>query len=109
MKKYDISDKLEIIKKAILNAVPTLKIYLFGSYAYGKPTKNSDIDIYIIIPDDYKNSLTYMMEKTLSNINDNNFPFVDLFFVKESKYLRCIKYSSFEQNICKKGILLYEN
>ena len=29
-----------------------LRIYLFGSYAYGEPTKNSDIDIFVVIRDD---------------------------------------------------------
>ena len=29
-----------------------LGIYLFGSYAYGEPTKNSDIDIFVIIRDE---------------------------------------------------------
>ena len=28
-----------------------LNIYLFGSYAYGKPTESSDIDIYVIVKD----------------------------------------------------------
>ena len=27
-------------------------IYLFGSYAYGEPTENSDIDIYVVVRDD---------------------------------------------------------
>ena len=28
-----------------------LQIYLFGSYAYGEPTDNSDIDILVIVQD----------------------------------------------------------
>ncbi|MDR0721943.1 MAG: nucleotidyltransferase domain-containing protein, partial [Treponema sp.] len=30
-------------------------IYLFGSYAYGTPTEESDIDMYTVIPDSIKN------------------------------------------------------
>jgi len=45
------SNELENIKQLILNTVEADAIYLFGSYAYGIPTKDSDFDIYIVIPD----------------------------------------------------------
>ncbi|MFZ1290134.1 MAG: nucleotidyltransferase domain-containing protein [Melioribacteraceae bacterium] len=47
--------KLErIIKKYITelkkNGIEISKIFLFGSYAYGKPNKDSDIDLLIVSP-----------------------------------------------------------
>ena len=48
----EIKDDLEILKEIILEKVPTDQIWLFGSYAYGTPNKNSDIDIYIVMKDD---------------------------------------------------------
>jgi predicted nucleotidyltransferase len=42
---------INLIKESILKNVAAKYIYLFGSYAYGKPTDKSDIDIYIVIPD----------------------------------------------------------
>jgi len=105
----NISNELEIIKKAVLNAVPAIKIYLFGSYAYGNPDKNSDIDIYVVIPDDYKESMTYMVGKTYENIKNKNFPYIDLFFVNESKYLKRRELFTFEVTIYKKGEVIYEN
>jgi predicted nucleotidyltransferase len=44
--------ELEQIKQIILNTVKTDSIYLFGSYAYGTPTPDSDFDLYVVIPDD---------------------------------------------------------
>jgi predicted nucleotidyltransferase len=32
-------------------AMPVSAIYLFGSYAYGTPSENSDLDIYIVTSD----------------------------------------------------------
>ena len=44
-------EKIDCIKESILKYVLAKYIYLFGSYAYGKPTEKSDIDIYIVIHD----------------------------------------------------------
>ena len=47
---------IETIKKEIvdrLKPVKPHKIILFGSYAYGKPNEESDIDIYVVTNDDF--------------------------------------------------------
>ena len=43
--------KREIIKQ--LKPLNPYKIIIFGSYAYGTPTQNSDIDLYIVSNDDF--------------------------------------------------------
>ena len=43
--------KLEIVER--LKPLNPDKIILFGSYAYGTPTKNSDIDLYVVTNDDF--------------------------------------------------------
>ena len=40
---------LEKIVKRILKVVNPVKIILFGSYAYGNPTKDSDLDLLIVV------------------------------------------------------------
>jgi predicted nucleotidyltransferase len=37
------------IKDIILSTIPVEQIYLFGSYAYGTPNADSDLDIYVIM------------------------------------------------------------
>ena len=47
---------IETIQNELLEALRPLhldKIILFGSYAYGTPHKDSDIDLYIVTNDDY--------------------------------------------------------
>jgi predicted nucleotidyltransferase len=46
-----IQQDLDLIKESVLQAVPAEAIYLFGSYAYGTPDKDSDIDIFVVVPD----------------------------------------------------------
>ena len=44
-------DKSKIVQ-ALMPLIP-VKIILFGSYAYGTPTKDSDIDLYIVTTDNF--------------------------------------------------------
>jgi predicted nucleotidyltransferase len=46
-----ITDQLiQEIKNRIVSEVHPEKIILFGSYAYGNPTKDSDLDLLVILP-----------------------------------------------------------
>ena len=47
----EVQAELEKLKYLIINAVPVEQIYLFGSYAYGTPRKNSDLDLYVVLKD----------------------------------------------------------
>jgi len=46
--------ELDRLKELIVGAVPgwVERIYLFGSYAYGTPHKDSDLDLYVVLKDD---------------------------------------------------------
>jgi predicted nucleotidyltransferase len=48
-----INDELiKEIKNRIVSEVHPEKIILFGSYAYGTPTRDSDVDLLVIMPSD---------------------------------------------------------
>jgi len=51
IKKIEKVDKdlINDVTRRIVEAVDPEKIILFGSYAYGKPSKNSDLDILVIM------------------------------------------------------------
>ena len=51
----NLAERIDNIKESILKFVPARYIYLFGSYAYGNPTEESDIDIYVVTPDNINN------------------------------------------------------
>jgi uncharacterized protein len=40
---------IEEVKKRLIKVYNPLQIYLFGSYAWGSPTEDSDLDLLIII------------------------------------------------------------
>jgi len=83
------------------------KIYLFGSYAYGKPNKDSDIDICVVINDraskrDCLIDIYYALKKIGMNPN------YDLLVYKNSCFYSSENPESVENTIINKGILLYE-
>jgi predicted nucleotidyltransferase len=57
-----VSPEIQRIADTIRQAVPVEKIYLFGSYAYGTPHKDSDYDFYLIIPDGAMRPIEAMQE-----------------------------------------------
>ena len=67
--------KLEIIEK--LKPLNPNKIILFGSYAYGTPNENSDIDLYVVTNDDFipnswreKNKIYKTVSRKIRDIRD---------------------------------------
>jgi uncharacterized protein len=48
MNSKQIKTKLNILVKKIAHDFKPEKIILFGSYVWGKPTKDSDIDLFVI-------------------------------------------------------------
>jgi predicted nucleotidyltransferase len=43
-----VQEQLDRVKEIILSTIPVERIYLFGSYAYGTPNADSDLDIYVM-------------------------------------------------------------
>lgn len=62
---------IETIKKRLVQEYSPLAIYLFGSYAWGKPNENSDLD-FLIIVENIKmldRPFAFKAHKVLSDIN----------------------------------------
>ena len=82
------SDDIAYIKSIILGSVTEniiKKIILFGSYAHGRPSKNSDIDICVIITDN-KNSRTAYLKIALA-LFDRKITPADLLVYREKDFI----------------------
>jgi predicted nucleotidyltransferase len=103
-----INPELSAITKAIAAYTQPVSIYLFGSHAYGHPTPESDIDIYLVIPDmdvdiiELGANIRYELYKKLSAP-------LDLLIGKKSVFERRRKALTLESVIAKQGVLLYGN
>jgi predicted nucleotidyltransferase len=101
------TDKIDNIKESILKFVPAKYIYLFGSYAYGKPTEESDVDIYVVTPDNI-NNFSELYAKIICDLGDKKIFFIDLLLGRETSFNIRKKNNIFEKTIYQKGKLLYE-
>ena len=104
----NINNIVNSIKDSILLHVPAKYIYFFGSHVYGTPHKDSDIDIYLVVPDDSP-SLAHLYGDIISDLSYKNIFVVDLHINRESKFNYRKERSRFEGNIINKGRLIYES
>jgi len=104
----NFADRLDNIKESILKNVPAKYIYLFGSYAYGKPTDKSDIDVYTVIPDSIA-STSEIYTKIMVDLSLKKIFFVDLLLNRESVFNVRKTENILEETICQKGKIIYEN
>jgi predicted nucleotidyltransferase len=81
------------------------KIYLFGSYAYGRPHKDSDIDICIVFSDDTDITDTYM--RFAVPLFDKGVTPVDKLVYHESEFNAKKEKKGIVNTIITKGKLLY--
>jgi len=95
------------IRDSILKFVPARCIYLFGSYAYGVPTEDSDIDIFVVTPDDTKDFI-WLNADIVGDLGRKKIFSIDLSFDTESSFHERRLKRKFERIIHQKGRILYE-
>jgi predicted nucleotidyltransferase len=100
--------KLSDIKKYaadVANKFHPKKIILFGSYAYGKPTKDSDVDLMVVMP--FKGRAVDQMVKIRQEVRA---PFaMDLLACTPADLRERVRtHDWFMMDVVEKGKVLYE-
>lgn len=104
----NVNQDIISIAEKIRETVPAEKIYLFGSYAYGKPSADSDYDFFIVLPDNSIRPIEAMQKiyRTLSK-SRMHIP-VDILASNVSKFDELKTLHTLENKIFSEGVLLYE-
>jgi predicted nucleotidyltransferase len=105
--KKEMQAQLDTIKRIILETVPVEQIYLFGSYAYGTPQEDSDLDLYVVMKDDAP--LRPLDAMTLINHalwGHQSMP-ADILVNKKSRFQQRTSAPTLEQEIAEKGVVIY--
>ena len=83
-----------------------LRIYLFGSHAYGEPTEFSDIDLFVIVRDGMD---TLKAAQRISiGLYDRQFP-IDVLVDTESDFNRLIEPDriTIQREVSERGVLVF--
>jgi predicted nucleotidyltransferase len=104
---HRIQRELDIIKDGILQIVPAEAIYLFGSYAYGTPNEDSDIDIYVVVPDDIKQNPLDISADIMTGLYKKIKTPLDLLVGKSSVFNSRKEAPTLQKAIARQGVLLY--
>ena len=51
-KQAALTQEIDALVNIMVETVPVEMVYLFGSYAYGTPRDDSDLDLYVVFRDD---------------------------------------------------------
>ena len=103
-----VKAELEKITELIINAIPVEQIYLFGSYAYGTPRKDSDLDLYVVLKDGLPmRDLEAGLQARFAIVRQKSMP-VDIIAKNKQKFLNRLNVRfSLEQKVTRDGIRIY--
>ena len=98
--------RLEELTGIISRAVTVEQVYLFGSYAYGTPNEDSDLDLYVVIPDG-----TIPPAEAVKRIRRALYPVqdmpMDVVACRTSTFRQRQQDPSLERTVARRGVLLY--
>ena len=102
-----VQEELEKLKELIINAIPVEQIYLFGSYAYGKPRKDSDLDLYVVLKDDVQmRDLDAGLQIRFAIARKKSMP-VDIIAKKKKDFMSRLNDITLERIVNRDGIRIY--
>jgi predicted nucleotidyltransferase len=99
-----IRAELDILTELIINTIPVEQIYLFGSYAYGIPHKDTDLYLYVLLTEIRELDATVKILGAIGKVKTKP---VDIIANKKNNYLRLTTGPTMERRIAKEGIKIY--
>lgn len=108
---------IDTLKKEIVSRLEPLKpekVILFGSYAYGNPTEDSDIDLYVVTNDDFmpksfKEKMDVVLKVSSAILDIRQKYSTDLIVHTKPMHEKFVELnSSFCREIMNNGLVFYE-
>jgi predicted nucleotidyltransferase len=102
-----IRAELDKLKELIINAIPVEQIYLFGSYAYGTPHKDSDLDLYVVLKDGLPmRDLDAGLHIRMAVVRETSMP-IDIIAKNKQDFLNRLNGITLERIVNRDGIRIY--
>ena len=103
-----ITDEIKQIMNIIIEDLPIEKLYLFGSYAYGTPTNESDYDFFMLIQNGGIKPIDARIKARYSISKINCIKNMDILADYKDRFEERSKFNTLERKIVQEGVLLYE-
>jgi len=102
-----VQAELDKLTELIVNAIPVEQIYLFGSYAYGTPHKDSDLDLYVVLSDDFPlRDLDAGLQISMAIARKKSMP-VDIIAKKKKDFINRLDDITLERIVNRDGVRIY--
>lgn len=105
MSRIDMLREINSIKERIVKEYRPEKIILFGSYAYGNPGKESDVDVLVILP--FKGKAAFKAVEILEKVSPS-IPIDLIVRTPEQVKTRVAQNDFFMREVLRHGKVLYE-
>jgi len=103
----EVQKEVDKLKELIIKAIPVEQIYLFGSYAYGVPHKDSDLDFYVVLKDDIQmRDLDAGLQIKYAIARSQNMA-VDIVAKKKKDFFNRNYNFTLEQKVLRDGVKIY--
>jgi predicted nucleotidyltransferase len=102
-----IRAELDKLTKLIIGTIPVEQIYLFGSYAYGTPHKDSDLDLYVVLKDGLPmRDLDAGLQIRMAVVRETSMA-IDIVAKNKRDFLNRLKGITLERIVNRDGIRIY--
>ena len=103
----NVQEYLEHIVECVKATMPVSAIYLFGSYATGNYHEDSDLDIFIVTPDNSKRKNEFSLAVRKSLGKPKQFPLDILVCHEEEFAIKSKHINRVENEVIETGVKLY--
>jgi predicted nucleotidyltransferase len=102
-----VKSELDLLRDIIVQTLPVERIILFGSYAYGVPHKDSDLDLYIVLKEGVEmREIDAMLTIGQAICTKHTMP-VDIIVGKPATFAKRKRLPTMERKIDRQGVVLY--
>lgn len=102
----DIKEEISELRDCFVTLLSPERIYLFGSYAEGRQNADSDFDFYIVINDTEEN-IADLTTRAYASVRKIKKRPLDILVGTKSRFNRMADLPSVENEVIRKGVLIY--
>jgi predicted nucleotidyltransferase len=103
----NVQKQIAMIKDIIVQTIPVEQVYLFGSYAYGTPNEDSDLDFYVVMKDDAPYHELDAAGMIRNAIYGEKTMATDILVIKKARFDYRRSATTLEKEVATRGVLIY--